>query len=406
MLETNESIRIHVNQLRIGMRVVRLETLDNSSPFLLDVVDIRTQADIQAIQKVCDYVDIDVKWQKHQHGSIVTGKSDSLKQLSFARSFNQTANTFNQTSVLIKSVFDDIRFGNQFSVEAVKQAVSQCVDQVLESSDAMLLLTQIKNKDEYTAQHSMNVCVMAILLARELNYSVADLNKIGECGLLHDVGKMKVPLEILNKPGKLVDVERSVMRNHTVYGRDVLISARNVFPGAVDVAFGHHERIDGKGYPRGVDGSAISPFTRLIAIVDAYDAITSDRVYQRGQPHLKALGILTREMRVHFDANYVTKFINCIGFYPQGNIVELSSGDVGVVVEQNKLDRLKPRILLILDKNQNTAKRRILDLALNPQDQFGQPYRVKQIIRPQDSVIDLKKLYEEGVFAQSYPVVS
>lgn len=406
MSETNDSIRIHVNQLRIGMRVLRLETLDNSSPFLLDVVDIRTQADIQAIQKLCDYVDIDVKWQKHQHGSIVTGKSDSLKQLSFARSFNQTANTFNQTSVLIKSVFDDIRFGNQFSVEAVKHAVSQCVDQVLESSDAMLLLTQIKNKDEYTAQHSMNVCVMAILLARELNYSVADLNKIGECGLLHDVGKMKVPLEILNKPGKLVDIERSVMRNHTVYGRDVLISARNVFPGAVDVAFGHHERIDGKGYPRGVDGSAISPFTRVIAIVDAYDAITSDRIYQRGQPHLKALGILTQEMRVHFDANYVTKFINCIGFYPQGNIVELSSGDVGVVVEQNKLDRLKPKILLILDKNQNMGKRRILDLASNPQDQFGQPYRVKQIIRPQDSVINLKKLYEEGVFAQSYPVVN
>lgn len=406
MSADNNSIRIHVNQLRIGMRVVRLETLDNESPFLLDIIDIKTQADIQAIQRVCDYVEVDVKWQKFQHGSIPTRASDASRQLSFARSFKQTVNTFQQTTVLIKSVLDDIRFGNQFSVKAVKHAVSQCVDQVLENSDAMLLLTQLKNKDEYTAQHSMNVCILSILLGRELNYSVAELNKIGECGLLHDVGKMKVPLEILNKPSRLESDEAEVMRKHTVFGRDVLVSARNVYPGAVDVAYGHHERLDGGGYPRGVGDSAIPEFTRLVAVVDAYDAITSDRVYQRGQAHISALGILSKEMHSHYDAGYVTKFINCIGFYPQGNIVELSTGDVGIVVEQNKQDRLKPKILLLLDKDGKEIKRRILDLAANIRDQNGQPYRVKLIIRPQDSTIDLKGLLEEGVFTQSYPLVS
>ncbi len=388
------------------MRVTRLETLDNKSPFLLDIIDLKTQADIQAVQKICDYVDIDVKWQKYQHGNIPTKSSDALKQLSFSRSFKQTANVFQGTTVLIKSVLDDIRFGNQFSVKAVREVVSQCVDQVLENSDAMLLLTQIKDKDEYTAQHSMNVCVMAILLAKELNYSVSDLNKIGECGLLHDVGKMKVPLEILNKPGKLDDSEKVVMQNHATYGRDVLISARSVFPGAVDVAYGHHEMLDGTGYPRGLDDAAISDFTRLITIVDTYDAITSDRVYQRGKPHLDALRILTKEMHVHFDSSYVTKFINCVGFYPQGNIVELSSGDVGIVVEQNKKDRLKPKILLLLDKDKKEIKKRILDLGSNLQDSSGQPYRIKQIIRPQDSTIDLRRLYEEGAFTQGYPSVA
>lgn len=387
------------------MRVSRFETLNNQSPFLLEVIDIKTQADIQVIQKVCDYVFIDVKWQKEQHGYIPTRESESLKQLSFARSFNQTANTFQQTGALIKTVFDDIRFGNQFSVETVKEAVAQCVEQVLENADAMLLLTQLKNQDEYTAQHSMNVCILSILLGRALKLNRVELNNLGLSGLLHDIGKMKVPLEILNKPGKLEADEMSVMRNHTVYGRNVLMSARGLFPGAVDVAYGHHEQLVGGGYPRGVDSTALSNFTKIVAVVDAYDAITSDRVYQRGKPHLIALGILTKGMNEHFESQYVTQFINCIGFYPQGNLVEFSNGEVGLVVEQNKTDRLKPKVLMILDAAKQPVETKILDLALKSVDAQNQAYRIKQIIRAQDYGLDLKKLHEEGGFTKVYPAL-
>lgn len=403
-MSTSET-RIHVNELRIGMRVSRLETLNNDSPFLLDVIDIKSQADIQSIQKICDYVFIDVKWQKNQHGYIPTRASDASKQLSFARSFKQTSNTFHQTGALIKSVFDDIRFGNQFSVETVKQAVSKCVDEVLENPDAMLLLTQLKNQDEYTAQHSMNVCVLAILLGRELKLSIEELNNLGLSGLLHDIGKMKVPLEVLNKPGKLEGKELELMRKHTVFGRNVLMTARNLFPGAVDVAFCHHEKLNGAGYPRGVDKSALSTFTKIVAVVDTYDAITSDRVYQAGRPHMTALGILVNEMNKDFQGNYVTVFINCIGFYPQGNLVELNSGEVGLVIEQNKSDRLKPKLLLLLDKNKQPIERKILDLATKSLDANNQPYRVKQILRAKDYGIDLIKLHDEGAFTKAYSVV-
>ncbi len=399
----NSETRIHVNELRIGMRVSRLEVLENESPFLFDVIDIKTVADIRAIQKVCDYVFIDVMSQKNQHGHIPTRASDSLKQLSFARSFQQTSNTFHQTGALIKSVLDDIRFGNQFSVESVKEVVAKCVTEVLENTDAMLLLTQLKNQDEYTAQHSMNVCVLSILLGRELKLSVTELNDLGLSGLLHDIGKMKVPLEILNKPGFLEDAEMDIMRKHTVFGRDVLISARNLFPGAVDVAHGHHEKIQGGGYPRGVDGTALSVFTKIVAVVDTYDAITSDRVYQTGKPHLTALGILVNEMGKHFEGNYVTRFINCMGFYPQGNLVELNSGEVALVVEQNKADRLKPKLLIILDADKKPTDKKILDLASNAINANNQPYRVKQIVRARDYDIDLIKLHDEGAFTKAYP---
>lgn len=401
----NDETRIHVNELKIGMRVSRLEVLENESPFLFDVIDIKTIADIRAIQKVCDYVFIDVKRQKYQHGYIPTKVSDTKKQLSFSRSFNQTSNVFHQTGALIKTVFDDIRFGNQFSVETVKEVVSKCVDEVLQNPDAMLLLTQLKNQDEYTAQHSMNVCVLSILLGRELKISVSDLNNLGLSGLLHDIGKMKVPLEILNKPGKLESDEMVIMRKHTVYGRDVLISARNLFPGAVDVAYAHHEKIEGGGYPRGVDSTALSIFTKIITVVDTYDAITSDRVYQVGKPHLNALGILVNGMGKQFEGNYVTQFINCIGFYPQGNLVELNSGEVALVVEQNKADRLKPKLLLVLDENKNPIDKIMLDLASNVLNSNHQPYRVKQIVRPKDYNIDLIQYHKEGVFTKSYPSI-
>ena len=399
----NSEIRIHASELRIGMRVNRLEVLENESPFLFDIIDIKTPADIRAIQKVCDYVFIDVKQQKIQHGYIPTRVSNTKKQLSFARSFQQTANVFQQTSKLIKSVFDDIRFGNQFSVESVKQVVTKCVDEVLENTDAMLLLTQLKIQDEYTAQHSMNVCVLAILLGRELKLTVNELNDLGLCGLLHDIGKMKVPLEVLNKPGKLDADELAMMRNHTVLGRNVLMAARNLYPGAVDVAYMHHEKVEGGGYPRGVDSAALSVFTKIVTVVDTYDAITSDRVYQKGQSHIKALGILVSGMNKQFEGNFVTQFINCVGFYPQGNLVELNTGEVALVVEQNKAERLKPKLLLLLDHNKQPIDRRILDLAANILTSNEQPYRVKQILRAQDCGIDLIKLHEEGVFTKSYP---
>ncbi|ANE56578.1 HD-GYP domain-containing protein [Methylomonas sp. DH-1] len=399
-------LRIHVYELRVGMCVCRLEDPRQDSPFLFDRIVIENQADIKTLQDLCDYVYIDVKWQKASAGAIPTRGTDSIKHLSFARSFNQTANTFHRTGNLIKTVLDDIRFGNQFSVSAVKQAVAETVDKVMENPDAMLLLTQLKDQDQYTAQHSMNVCVLSILLGRELKLSLDELNKLGFCGLMHDVGKMKVPLEILNKPGRLEDDEMAVMRQHTLHGRNVLMSARNAYPGAVDVAYAHHEHLAGTGYPRGLGKSALSLFTRLVAVVDTYDAITSDRIYQKGKPHLEALGILVKGMNQHYEANFVTQFINCIGFYPQGNLVELSSGEAGIVVEQNKADRLKPKILLIRDHNNQPMAERILDLAVTGTDMNGNRYGIKQVIRPQDYAIDLSQYCRDGKFSQAYPVVS
>jgi len=389
-------IQIHVYELKIGMFVSELDIPWEQSPFLLQGFDIKTQADIKAIQDVCDYVMIDAVRQKTVHGFISNKSSKSL-----SKAFEDSATTYQQTSSLVKDIMDDIRFGNQLNASAAKEAVAECVDQVLVSPNTMLLLTQLKNQDEYTSQHSLNVCILSIMLARHLNYPVEDLNHIGLCGLLHDMGKMKVPPEILNKPGVLTAEELSVMKAHTTWGRDIIMSARDVFPGAVDVAYTHHEKLDGSGYPRVLGQSEISVFARLVEVVDAYDAITSDRIYKKGRLHLQAINILTQSRDTHFDASMVMKFIDCIGIYPVGNAVEMNNGEVGVVIEANIANKTRPKVLMLMDAYKQYIDSFLLELEKKPFDVRGEPYRIHKVLRKDEYGLDLFKFNQQGGFEKA-----
>ena len=388
--------KIHVYQLKIGMYVSKLEIPWEQSPFLLQGFDIKSQADIKAVQDVCDYVEIDPEQQKMIHGAI-----SKKSELSFLHAFGNSAETYQQTSSLVKGMMDDIRFGNQLNVEAAKEAVSQCVDQVLESPDTMLLFTQLKNQDEYTSQHSLNVCILSILLARHLKYSKEELNNIGICGLLHDMGKMKIPLEVLNKPGKLTKEEAKIMGSHTTLGRNVLMSARGVYPAAVDVAYTHHEQLDGGGYPRGLKSDSISPYSRVVSIVDAYDAITSDRIYKKGRLHLQAINILMKSRDSHFDASLILKFIDCIGIYPVGNAVKMKNGEVGVVIEANPRNKTRPKVLMLMNKHKQMIEHFVLDLDNNPIDSDGNQYGVLEVLHKDELGVDLYEFNQQGGFGKA-----
>ena len=390
-------LRIHVYELKIGMFVSELDIPWEDSPFLLQGFDLKSPADIKAVQDVCDYVVIDPSRQKAVHGAVSTKPKQS-----FLHAFEASANVYQQTSSLVKGVMDDIRFGNQLNVKAAKDAVSDCVDGVLESPDAMMLLTQLKNQDEYTSQHSLNVCILSILLARHLSYSKEELNHIGLCGLLHDMGKMKVPTEVLNKPGKLTPDEEKVMRSHATLGRDILMSARDVYPGTVDVAYTHHERLDGNGYPRGLDKSAISVYAKLVCIVDAYDAITSDRVYKKGRLHLQAVSILTQARDTHFDGSMVLTFIDCIGIYPVGNAVEMKNGEVGVVIEANAANKTKPKVLMLMDDKKQLIDSFVIELAANPLDAAGHSYGIKKVLHKNEYGLDLYEFNQQGGFEDAF----
>ncbi len=381
--------RIHVYELQLGMFVAELDIPWEESPFLQQGFEVETAADIKAVQKSCEYVYIDASRQKQARGAIKSASNTNLFS-----SYTKASDTFDNTSSLVKTVMDDIRFGNQLNVAAVKEAVSECVDRVIENPDAMMLFTQLKNRDEYTSQHSMNVCILSLVFARSLNYPVDKLNEIGICALMHDIGKMKVPDEILNKPDKLSEEESIIMRTHTVEGRNILMSARGIYSGTIDVAYAHHERLDGKGYPRALDASGISPYTRMVSIADTYDAITSDRVYKPGRLHMEAISILTKCRNTHFDGGLVIKFIDCIGIYPVGNPVKLSDESIGVVIKANPKNKTRPLVLKLLDKNHQPIKKTVLNLAdPNCLDADNQAYKIVMVLPK--SQFDFSTLYKQ-----------
>ncbi len=388
------------------MYVAKLDKPWLESNFLYQGFELKNQADINAVKEQCKFVFIDVKKQNksltfeskdtpYSKGWLDT-RTPPNKLSSFEKEVENAGYVYKEVSNLVRSFMEDVCLGKTITVEIAKKAVAECVNSILNAPDALLWMTQLKNRDLYTSQHSMNVCILAIALGRQINLPVKELNNVGLCGMMHDMGKMSVPLEVLNKPGKLEPDELKIMQSHPELGWKLLMSSNDMYGGAIDVAHSHHERLDGNGYPRKLTAEKITPYTRIVTIVDMYDAITSDRVYQRGRTHLEAINIMTKMCGTHLDSGLTYKFIECLGIYPPGSIVEMSNGEIAIVVEANQ-KRLKPKIILLLDEDKNPRDERMVDLSKIDLDSSGQEYRITKIVKADDFGIDLNKYYHNGI---------
>ena len=399
--------KIDVCDLRVGMYVCKLDKPWLESSFLFQGFELKNQADVDAVRKECQFVYIDVEKQNialiHQYKKtpyLTTGTLEKKRSIppktSFIQEIERATQAYGKTSDLVRSFMEDVQLGKAINVAIAKKAVAECVDSILQAPDALLWMTQLKHRDTYTAQHSMNVAILSIALGKHLNLGVTELNNLGLCGMMHDMGKMRVPLEILNKPAKLEPNELKIMQNHTLYGGNLLLSSKDMYPGAIDVALGHHERLDGTGYPSQLTDAQITPYSRIVTIADMYDAISSDRVYQKGRTHLEAINIMTKMCGTQLDTRLTYKFIECIGIYPAGSIVELQGGEIAVVIEVNPLHKLKPKILLLLDENKQRRPLQLVDLFLMDGLEVGER-TIKNVIRAEQYNINLNEYHELGL---------
>jgi putative nucleotidyltransferase with HDIG domain len=228
---------------------------------------------------------------------------------------------------------------------------------------ALISLGRIKQADTYTFEHSVSICALLMSFCQALGMDAATVEEAGMGGLLHDIGKMKIPNEILNKPGKLTEDEFAIMKSHAALSRDILSEVPGISTMVIQIAGEHHEKVAGGGYPLGLAGEAISQIGRMTAIVDVYDALTSTRVYRKGQEPTLVMKRLLEWSGSHLDHELVQRFIRTLGIYPVGSLVRLSGGRLAVVTEQGE-NLLKPIVRVVFDTTRKVRLQpRDLDLA-------------------------------------------
>jgi putative nucleotidyltransferase with HDIG domain len=407
-------VEIDVEQLRIGMYVCALDRPWRETPFLFQGFEIQKQQELDTLRRYCRTVTIlqsetphaagnrRVSPAPHAPGGWSPGQHRSLRieqevykinnhpnarpsypdVTTLAEEVAKVRETFFEARLLVQEVLHDAKLGRSVNYLGAKRAVSTMAESVIRNPDALMCFAQLKRKDEYAALHSLRTCVLALAFGRQLGMPREQLEVLGLGALLHDIGMVKVPSEILGKADTLTPAEAGIVKQHVVWGAEMLQESRQIPGGALDVVTSHHERYDGSGYLKGLRGDEISEFGMIGAIVDHYDAITSDRAYRDALTPHSVLMQMYEWRNSLFSASLVEKFIQCLGIYPIGSVVELNTGEVGVVAAINRTQRLKPHVMLVHGADQKFyVPMPIANLATRS-TQDGRPCEIERVLEP------------------------
>lgn len=285
-------------------------------------------------------------------------------RVSLAEEMNRARLAFGEAVKAIRNLMEDVRLGNQVDIASARPSVEKIVASVMRNSNAMMTMRRLKSLDEYTFLHSVGVCTMMVSFSKVVGLELSAIHEIALGGLIHDIGKMRVAQAVLNKPARLSEEEHAHMKSHVVLGADLVRQMPGIPALAMAVLELHHERFDGTGYPKGLAGDQITQVGQMSAIVDVYDAITSNRVYRKGMSPAAAVQKLFEWSSHHFDPELIKVFVKSVGIYPVGTLVRLESGRLGVVVEQCDTHLLTPVVRVMYDaRRQHYIVPELVDLA-------------------------------------------
>ncbi len=396
---------VDVDDLTVGMYVASLDRPWLETPFLFQGFYIRDQDEIDQLRAHCKQVYVSVDDLLHLSATKPQllnprqsrGKASRPKKKKFSlralfkrktkSDIEEPLEAFDQTGVIykdqvtlkeelhtatgvhkkalltIQDVMSDLRRSGSLDVARVEETVTPMVDSVLRNPAAMACLMRMQKVNEYLYHHSIASSIWATILGRQIGLQREDLDIIATGALLLDVGKTQLPTEILEKPKRLSEKEHDFMRRHVQFGLDILTRSGNVDGRVLDMVAHHHERHNGTGYPQGLKGTAIPVFGRIAGIVDAYDAMITPRPYAPLLSSFDALRKLRVLADVEFQSEIVEQFTRAIGVFPTGTLVELNTGEVGVVTQQNRIRRLRPRIMIIMGADKQILEEfQVLDL--------------------------------------------
>lgn len=395
--------KLTVDELEIGMYVAQLDRPWLETSFLFQGFYIRDSDEIEEIKSFCEHVFVNrdslpeaanedksaviETSDKPQESKPQKSKGFSLRSLFSRKDSQEDDDDFEQTNsfykeatslkaeihtanavhdqavVTVQGVMQKLSKTGTLEIDKLESAVTPMVDSVLRNPAALACLIRMQKKDHYLYHHSLASSVWATILGRQIGLGRDDLDVIALGAMLLDVGKTQVPDEILNKPEKLNKEEHAFMRRHVQFGLDILEKSGDVDARVLDMVAHHHERYNGTGYPARLKGNDIPVFGRIAGIVDAYDAMITPRVYAELQSSYDALRRLRMLADVEFQAEIVDQFTKAIGAFPTGTLVELNTGEIGVVTKQNQIRRLRPEVMVVMDADKQMLENfRVIDL--------------------------------------------
>ncbi|ABC27186.1 HD-GYP domain [Hahella chejuensis KCTC 2396] len=408
-----KTIELPCGKLEVGMFVSQLDRPWLDTPFPLQGFLLRTRRDIELLQQFCDYVYIDtVKGRKPKGGvsPLAVNIKDSLqrrrKLLPGVKLHNYVdvapleeempvaKALYKDFSANVAYLMDEMSRGASFQLKKFQALVAPMVESVIRNPDACALMARMKNQDSYAYKHSMSVSVWCVIMGRQLGLSQKDLEELAVGGLLLDVGKLQLPAELLMQARRLEDHEFELMKSHVARGLETVKNIEGVSRTILAMVENHHERHNGSGYPRGMAANAIPIYARIASLADCYDAITSQRPYAHPLPPSEAVRKLYEWRNVEFQAELVEEFIQAVGIYPAGTLVELTDGQVGIVIGEYRSRRLRPRLLMLLDCEKNLYDvPKELDLLDCLENSAGQPLHIERSLEPGSYDIDPETLY-------------
>lgn len=405
--------KIETANLERGMYIAQLDRPWLETPFLFQGFEIREDSELKLLRQFCKHVYIDVSRSSlprekllqaiqttdREHavrnsavlprkpGTLAARMMQAVTELDPTgtvaariyghRQYNNKVSTRKEAPQAIRAydaavatmneVLIHIRKGAGVDVEQIQGAVRPMIDSVLRNQDAMAWLVYLRKRDEYSYHHFIASSVWAVILGRHLGFDRQGLDTLAMGGMLLDIGKAKLPESLTIKGGKLSPEERQVMAKHVGYGLEMVKLTPGINADVLAMIEGHHERYDGSGYPKSLKGADIPVFARIGGLVDSYDAMTSHRPWAHAKSPYDAIRELNALAGIQFQKEMVEQFVQALGMFPTGSLVEINTGEIGIVVEQNRIRRLRPKVMLVLDADRQSLKEyRTLDLRKYP----------------------------------------
>ncbi len=405
--------KVSTAYLKIGMYVSKLDRPWKQTPFLIQGFFIKDEIEIHALVKYCDYIHIDTELgvkadmyfdiapgirsrqslttNVQVENILDTGKKNinyvdkctTIQEIPEAKAALDTA-----SECVARIIEHDLKNG-QLDVVTVRKAVEPILESMIRNSDAFMWLSKMRDHDVYSYDHSVQNCALGIAFGRHMGLNKRELNTLATGLLLMDIGKTRLPKELLMKETPLTTAETNVMRKHVAFSVEILRNTKGINEHIINIALTHHERYDGSGYPNGLVGVQTPVYGRMAAIIDCYDSMITSTPFRKAISEHKALQNIYNSRDKSFQQKLVERFMQCMGVYPTGSLVELSSGAVGAILSQNAQQKLKPKVLLLLDENkQPYEKRKVFDLTR--QDEM--PLHIVKSLENKTYGVDIKQI--------------